>query len=85
MKSGAEWAQKTFENSSETVRGVSSDLTLKTISALRANAEAVNKKVCTRCSMAMTFANSHIAIKRKMPFQVAFEPQIFADCNPSTH
>ena len=40
MKSGAEWAQKTAESSSETVRAAASELSLKTISALRANTEA---------------------------------------------
>lgn len=40
MKAGAEWAQKTAESSVETVRVASSELSLKTISALRANAEA---------------------------------------------
>ncbi len=40
MKSGAEWAQKTMESSAETVRAATSELSLKTISALRANSEA---------------------------------------------
>lgn len=40
MKAGAEWAQKTLESSAETVRAATSELTLKTVSALRANAEA---------------------------------------------
>ena len=40
LKTGAEEAQKALEASFETVKVVSSDLSLKTISALRANAEA---------------------------------------------
>lgn len=40
LKTGAEEAQKTLENTYETAKTVSADLSLKTISALRANAEA---------------------------------------------
>lgn len=40
LKTGAEDAQKAFETTFETARIVSGDLSLKTISALRANAEA---------------------------------------------
>jgi len=40
LKTGAEETQKALEASFETARAVSSDLSLKTISALRANAEA---------------------------------------------
>lgn len=40
MKSGAEWAQKTMESSADTVRAATSELSLKTLSVLRANAEA---------------------------------------------
>ena len=40
LKTGAEEAQKTLENTYETAKTVSTDLSLKTISALRANAEA---------------------------------------------
>lgn len=40
MKSGAEEAQKAIESTLETARTVSGDLSLKTISAFRANAEA---------------------------------------------
>jgi phasin len=40
LKTGAEETQKALEASFETARSVSSDLSLKTISALRANAEA---------------------------------------------
>jgi phasin len=40
LKTGAEDAQKAFESTFETARTASSDLSLKTISALRANAEA---------------------------------------------
>ncbi|MBE7183492.1 MAG: phasin [Methylobacterium mesophilicum] len=37
MKSGAEWAQKTFETSAETTRAAAGELSLKTIAAMRAN------------------------------------------------
>lgn len=40
MKTGAEEAQKAIETTMETAKGVSSDLSLKTISAFRSNAEA---------------------------------------------
>ena len=40
MKAGAEDAQKMVEESIETVKDASKDVSLKTISALRANAEA---------------------------------------------
>ncbi len=40
LKTGADEAQKALEASFETAKAVSSDLSLKTISALRANAEA---------------------------------------------
>ena len=40
LKTGAEETQKALEASFETARAASSDLSLKTISALRANAEA---------------------------------------------
>ncbi|MCV0395289.1 MAG: phasin [Rhizobiaceae bacterium] len=40
LKAGAEEAQKTIETTYETARSVSADLTLKTIAAMRANAEA---------------------------------------------
>lgn len=40
MKAGAEDAQKMVEESVETVKGATKDVSLKTISALRANAEA---------------------------------------------
>jgi phasin len=40
LKAGTEEAQKAFESTYEAVRSNSSDLSLKTISALRANAEA---------------------------------------------
>ena len=40
LKTGAEETQKALEASFETAKAVSSDLSLKTISALRANAEA---------------------------------------------
>lgn len=40
LKTGAEEAQKALEESFETAKAVSSNLSLKTISALRANAEA---------------------------------------------
>jgi phasin len=40
LKTGAEEAQKAFESTFETVKSVGSDLSLKTISALRANSEA---------------------------------------------
>ena len=40
LKTGAEEAQKTLENTYETAKTVSTDLSLKTIAALRANAEA---------------------------------------------
>lgn len=40
LKTGAEEAQKTLENTYENAKTVSTDLSLKTISALRANAEA---------------------------------------------
>ncbi len=40
LKTGAEEAQKAFESTYETVKTVGSDLSLKTISALRTNAEA---------------------------------------------
>ena len=40
LKTNAEQAQKTFEATYETARTVSGDLSLKTIAALRANAEA---------------------------------------------
>ncbi|MER2536085.1 MAG: phasin [Rhizobiaceae bacterium] len=39
MKTGAEEAQKVIESTMETAKTVSNDLSLKTISALRANAE----------------------------------------------
>ncbi len=39
LKSGAEDAQKALENSFETVRSASSDVSLKAIGAMRANAE----------------------------------------------
>jgi phasin len=40
MKTGAEEAQKALESTFETVKSVGSDLSLKTIAALRANSEA---------------------------------------------
>lgn len=40
MKAGAEEAQKTLETTFETVKGVNSELSLKAIAAMRANAEA---------------------------------------------
>ncbi len=40
MKTGAEETQKALESSFETAKGVSADLSLKTISAMRASAEA---------------------------------------------
>ncbi|WP_315918908.1 phasin [Mesorhizobium sp. SP-1A] len=40
LKTGAEEAQKAFETSYKNAKSVSSELSLKTISALRANAEA---------------------------------------------
>ncbi len=40
FKAGSETTQKAFESSFETAKTVSSDLSLKTITALRANAEA---------------------------------------------
>ncbi len=40
LKSGAEETQKAFEASYKSVRAVSSEMSLKTIAALRANAEA---------------------------------------------
>ena len=40
MKANAEGAQKALENSFETARSVGTDMSLKTIAALRANAEA---------------------------------------------
>lgn len=40
LKTGAEEAQKTLENTFETVRSTGSDLSLKAISAMRANAES---------------------------------------------
>ncbi|HTV71361.1 MAG TPA: phasin [Rhizobiaceae bacterium] len=40
MKSGAEEAQKTLESTYETAKAASSELSLKTIAALRANTEA---------------------------------------------
>lgn len=40
LKTGAEEAQKTLESTFETAKTVSSDLSLKTIAAFRANAEA---------------------------------------------
>jgi phasin len=40
IKTGAEEAQKALESTFETAKSVSSDLSLKTISAFRANAEA---------------------------------------------
>jgi phasin len=40
LKNNAEQAQKTFEATYETAKSVSSDLSLKTVAALRANAEA---------------------------------------------
>ncbi len=40
LKSGAEDAQKAMETTFETAKAVSSDLSLKTITAFRANAEA---------------------------------------------
>lgn len=40
MKSGAEWAQKTIESSAETARAAGSELSMKTIAALRASTEA---------------------------------------------
>ena len=40
LKSGAEEAQKALETTFETARNVSGDLSLKTISAFRANAES---------------------------------------------
>jgi len=40
LKTGAEEAQKTLESTFETVRSIGNDLSLKTISALRANSEA---------------------------------------------
>lgn len=40
MKSGAEETQKTVESTLETAKAVSTDLSMKTISAMRANAEA---------------------------------------------
>ena len=40
MKSGAEETQKTVESTLETAKSVSSDMSLKTIAAMRANAEA---------------------------------------------
>jgi phasin len=40
LKNNAEQAQKTFKATYETAKSVSSDLSLKTVAALRANAEA---------------------------------------------
>ena len=40
LKSGAEDAQKTFESTYETARATGADLSLKTIYAMRANADA---------------------------------------------
>ncbi len=40
MKANAEAAQKTLEDTFETMRGVGNELSLKTIGAMRANAEA---------------------------------------------
>jgi phasin len=40
MKSGAEWAQKTAASSAETMRAATSELSLKAIATMRANAEA---------------------------------------------
>jgi len=40
MKTGAEETQKTVESTLETAKAVSSDMSLKTISAMRSNAEA---------------------------------------------
>jgi phasin len=40
MKAGAEEAQKTLETTFETVKGANSELSLKAIAAMRANAEA---------------------------------------------
>ncbi|MCO5160361.1 MAG: phasin [Mesorhizobium sp.] len=40
LKSGAEDAQKTFESTYETARATGAELSLKTISAMRANADA---------------------------------------------
>lgn len=40
LKTGAEEAQKTIETTYETARGVTSELSLKAIAALRTNAEA---------------------------------------------
>lgn len=40
LKSGAEEAQKTLETTFETVRSAQTDLAMKSISAMRANAEA---------------------------------------------
>ncbi len=40
MKSGAEEAQKTFESTYETARATGTDLSLKAINAMRANADA---------------------------------------------
>ncbi|MBX3572547.1 MAG: phasin [Mesorhizobium sp.] len=40
LKSGAEDAQKTFESTYETARATGADLSLKAISAMRANADA---------------------------------------------
>jgi phasin len=40
LKSGAEDAQKTFESTYETARAIGADLSLKAISAMRANADA---------------------------------------------
>ena len=40
LKTGAEEAQKALESTYETVKSVGSDLSLKTIAALRANSEA---------------------------------------------
>ena len=40
MKNGAEETQKALESTFETAKSVSSDLSMKTVSAMRANAEA---------------------------------------------
>ena len=40
MKSGAEETQKTVESTMETAKAVSTDMSMKTISAMRSNAEA---------------------------------------------
>ena len=42
LKTGAEEAQKALETTFETAKSVSSDLSLKTISAFRANAESAS-------------------------------------------